>query len=221
MLASRDGNSSIPASADLQIVLDVRGERAHAAAPGHSRTTAASASRSTLAWIEVTSRPRSRSTWPSSVRLPPARSISVAAVCRRRCALTDGSPRWQARRTICETAPGDRPARGARRRSDFPHRDASLDGGHLVIDGEERVRCGNAGPKAAGRRGYASPHDCGCRIAVAAGIPDRTSSESALLVAAGQRSPLALEAAALLQRTAVRSSGPNSPGAGEPVPGAR
>ena len=110
--------------------------------------------------------------------------------------------------------------KGARRRSDFPHRDASLDGGHLVIDGEERVRCGNAGPKAAGRRGYGSPHDCGRRIAVAAGIPDRTSSESALLVAAGQRSPSRLRRA-LLQRTAVRSSGPNSPGAGEPVPGAR
>ena len=166
---------------------------------------------------------------PGRDRAAPGRARSG---CRRRAA--SRSPPCAADDARSPTAapagkPGARSARqrlatgrqgGARRRSDFPHRDASLDGGHLVIDGEERVRCGNAGPKAAGRRGYASPHDCGCRMAVAAGIPDRTSSESALLVAAGQRSPSRLRRA-LLQRTAVRSSGPNSPGAGEPVPGAR
>jgi len=43
-------------------------------------------------------------------------------------------------RLIARAAFGRQESRGAHRRSDFPHRDPSLDGVHLVIGGDERVR---------------------------------------------------------------------------------
>jgi L-aspartate oxidase len=43
-------------------------------------------------------------------------------------------------RLIARAALSRQESRGAHRRSDFPHRDASLDGVHLVIGADERVR---------------------------------------------------------------------------------
>jgi L-aspartate oxidase len=43
-------------------------------------------------------------------------------------------------RLIAQAALTSQESRGAHRRSDFPDTDPSLDGVHLVIDSEERVR---------------------------------------------------------------------------------
>jgi L-aspartate oxidase len=43
-------------------------------------------------------------------------------------------------RLIARAALSRQESRGAHRRSDFPHRDPSLDAVHLVIGGDERVR---------------------------------------------------------------------------------
>ena len=56
-----------------------------------------SALRSTLAYIAVVFCSRWRSTWPISASDAPCLSISVAAVCRRRCAPTAREPRPDAR----------------------------------------------------------------------------------------------------------------------------
>ena len=43
-------------------------------------------------------------------------------------------------RLIARAALGRQESRGAHQRSDFPHRDPSLDGIHLVVDGDDRLR---------------------------------------------------------------------------------
>src|SRR5579859_7824008 len=64
--------------ADGQILLEGLLELVHACAPGQGCATVRRASRSTLAYMAVVSRLRWRRTWPTSVRLAPARSIWVA-----------------------------------------------------------------------------------------------------------------------------------------------
>jgi L-aspartate oxidase len=43
-------------------------------------------------------------------------------------------------RLIARAALSRHESRGAHQRSDFPHRDPSLDGVHLVVDGDDRLR---------------------------------------------------------------------------------
>jgi hypothetical protein len=91
-------------TADAKIVTERVAKRAHATPPscdGHGRASAHSAVRSTLAYIVVVFCSRWRSTWPISASDAPALSISVATVCRSRCAPTGSSPaRRQCSRTI-------------------------------------------------------------------------------------------------------------------------
>src|ERR1022692_3525236 len=95
-------------AADLQIVPEGFTKRAHATPPwdGHWRASARSALRSTFAYFAVVFCSRWRSTWPISASDAPALSISVAAVCRSRCAPTLGRPaRLHAARTTHPTVP--------------------------------------------------------------------------------------------------------------------
>ena len=96
-------------------IVSQRFAKRHAAPPscdGHGRASARSALRSTLAYIAVVFCSRWRNTWPISASDAPALSISVAAVCRNRCAPTRGSPaRVHASRTIHPIVCGPAPKR--------------------------------------------------------------------------------------------------------------
>ena len=67
---------------DGDVVLEHCLQVAHDSVSGQDRASSRRRSRSTLAYIVVVDTLRWRSTCPTSIREAPARSISVAAVCR-------------------------------------------------------------------------------------------------------------------------------------------
>src|SRR3546814_18288850 len=78
--------------AQLQVVSRGRSERAHRVTTGQGPARDANATLSTFAYDEVVRGTCWRSTWATSDRVPPRRSISVAAVWRSRVAPPPGTP---------------------------------------------------------------------------------------------------------------------------------